>query len=72
MNDKNIPLCCVTGEPLSEERIEVLQMLNIPQHLWAKVDCSPIKRVREAASRGAFQAQEVEPVVEKEEVETEV
>ena len=71
MNKPNdIPRCCVTDEPLDEERIAALTFLEIPRHLWAKADVSPVKRVR-AHTEHSYSKLDVKTLVESEDSESE-
>ena len=36
----NCPIC---NQPISEDRIEALKILEAPEHLWTCVECSTVK-----------------------------
>jgi len=38
--------CSVSGEALSPERVEALQVLGIPESLWTKKEYSQTKKLR--------------------------
>jgi hypothetical protein len=38
--------CAVSGESLSPERVEALQVLGVPEALWTKKEYSQVKKLR--------------------------
>ena len=38
--------CAVSGESLSPERVEALQVLGVPETLWTKKEYSQVKKLR--------------------------
>jgi len=38
--------CAVSGEALSPERVEALQVLGVPEALWTKKEYSQVKKLR--------------------------
>jgi len=39
-------ICAVSGEALSPERVEALQVLGVPEALWTKKEYSQVKKLR--------------------------
>ena len=64
-NENDIPRCCVTDEPLDAERIEALTFLEIPRHLWAKADVSPVKRIK-AHTEHSYRKPDIEVLIDSE------
>jgi len=38
--------CCVSGEPIPEDRVEALRLLGVPPHKWTRVEHSQTQKLK--------------------------